>query len=190
MGCPVTDLLMLVDENDNSVGYEEKEACHLLPAKLHRAFSVFIFNSSGKMLIHRRSSLKKTWPGFWTNACCSHPRKGESIEEATVRRLIEELGFQAPLTYLFTFRYAADYDAKYGESEIDHVFLGFYDGKITPNPDEIEDWKLLDPEILKAEVESSPESYTPWFRRALPEVLRRLQDFHSSGTMKEIDTGP
>ena len=125
LGSLVTDFLILVDENDNEVGYEEKELCHLLPTKRHRAFSIFIFNSAGKILIHKRSALKKTWPGFWTNACCSHPRKGESLEEATARRLQEELGFQTQLIHLFTFLYHADYDGTYGENEIDHVFEAF-----------------------------------------------------------------
>ena len=133
------DTMILVDSDDNVIGCDEKEACHLVPAKLHRAFSIFIVNSKGEMLIHRRSSLKKTWPGFWTNACCSHPRKDESLEEATGKRLFFEMGFTCPLTYLFHFEYKADYDGVYGENEVDHVFLGFYDGPVNPNRDEVEE---------------------------------------------------
>ena len=167
----MNDLLILVDEDGNVVGYEEKEHCHLAPTVLHRAFSIFIFNSRGEMLIHRRSSTKETWPGFWTNACCSHPRKDESLETATTRRLREELGFETSVTPLFTFRYEANYDGKYGENEIDHVFLGIYDGKINPNRDEIDDCKFIAIEALKADVEANPEKFTPWFRKALPGVL-------------------
>ena len=184
----MTDSLILVDEHDNCIGYEEKEPCHILPVKRHRAFSIFIFNSAGQILIHRRSTLKKTWPGFWTNACCSHPRRGESLGEATERRLREELGFETRLTYLFTFSYTADYDSQYGESEIDHVFLGFYDGMVSPDPGEIEDWKFVDPEVLNADLQKRPENYTPWFKRALPEVLQRVRDL-SPDASKEIDTG-
>ena len=168
----MTDLLILVDEDDNIRGHEEKENCHLLPTKLHRAFSIFILNSKGEMLVHRRSRLKKTWPGLWTNACCSHPRKGESLETATLRRLREELGFETPVAPLFTFRYEADYDGEYGEKEIDHVFLGFYDGPVKVNPEEIDEWKFVTLEALKADVEANGGEFTPWFKEALPGVLR------------------
>ena len=185
----MNDLLILVNENDEETGYEEKEPCHLLPVKLHRAFSIFVFDSAGKMLLHKRSVSKKTWPGYWTNACCSHPRKGESLEDAVMRRLREELDIQTPLTHLFTFTYAAEYDLQYGENEIDHVFLGFYDGKISPAPDEIEDCRFVDPGDLNTECRDHPERFTPWFLKALPEVLRRFDDRAVSGTAKGIDTG-
>jgi len=172
----VTDTLILVDEDENTIGYEEKEQCHLVPTKLHRAFSIFIFNSEGQMFIHKRASLKKTWPGYWTNACCSHPRKGETFETATVRRLREELGFETTVTHLFFFRYEAKFDEEYGENEIDHVFLGIYDGKISPDRNEIEEWKFIGIEDLLHDIAVS-ETYTPWFREALPGVLARLRDF-------------
>ena len=172
----MTDELILVDKDDNVTGYEEKERCHLVPTKLHRAFSIFIFNPKGEMLIHKRASLKKTWPGYWTNACCSHPRKGEAREEAAVRRLREELGFETPVAHLFSFRYEADFDGQYGENEIDHVFLGIYEGAVNPDPDEIEEWKFIGVEALLKDVACS-ETYTPWFREALPGVLARLRDF-------------
>ncbi len=119
------DLLVLVDSEDNIMGYDEKENCHFIPTRLHRAFSIFIINSKGEMLVHKRSRLKNTWPGYWTNACCSHPRKGETLNDATQRRLREELGFACPLKYIFKFQYKSDYDRKYGENEIDNVFIGF-----------------------------------------------------------------
>jgi isopentenyl-diphosphate Delta-isomerase len=168
------DTLICVDEGDNETGFEEKERCHLRPTRLHRAFSVFIFNSRGEILIHRRSALKKTWPGFWTNACCSHPRKGESLEAAVPRRLKEELGIETPVTRLFSFQYKADYDVEYGENEIDHVFAGYYDGPVFPDPDEIDEWGFIGTEELSQEVEAHPLSYTPWFKIALPLVLQSI----------------
>jgi isopentenyl-diphosphate Delta-isomerase len=174
------DTLICVDESDNGTGFEEKERCHLHPTRLHRAFSIFIFNSRGEILLHRRSRSKKTWPGFWTNACCSHPRKGESLEAATARRLKEELGFETPVTHLFRFQYRADYDADYGENEIDHVFVGFYDGEVSPDPGEIEEWRFVETEKLREEMKAHPETYTPWFKIALPRVLERNETGRSA----------
>jgi isopentenyl-diphosphate delta-isomerase len=168
------DQLIVIDENDNEIGCGEKDECHLIPAKLHRAFSVFIFNSKGEMLIHKRSSLKKTWPGYRTNACCSHPRKGESLEDATVRRLQEELGFTCPLERLFSFYYKADYDSTYGEHEIDHVFIGTYDGDITPDRNEVEMHTFITIDALLDDIKRSPQTYTPWFKQALPAVLSHI----------------
>lgn len=167
------DLLVCVNGKDEITGYEEKERCHLRPTVLHRAFSIFIFNSKSEILIHRRSSLKKTWPGFRTNACCSHPRKGESLEAATQRRLHEELGFETPVVELFSFQYSAEYDSEYGENEIDHVFVGTYDGPVTPDPEEIEEWGFIGVDELKREIDGHPEDFTPWFLTALPLVLER-----------------
>ena len=171
------DTLILVDENDAPLGYEEKERCHRLPTRLHRAFSVFLFNRQGEMLIHRRSLLKKTWPGFWTNACCSHPRKGESLETATARRLKEELGIEAApaLTHLFAFSYNAVYDEEYGEEEVDHVFFGSYDGPVNPDTEEIAEWRYVGTEELEAEVRAEGGRFTPWFKTALPRVLAAVR---------------
>jgi isopentenyl-diphosphate Delta-isomerase len=168
------DMLILVDAEDNISGYDEKENCHLIPTKLHRAFSIFIINSKGEMLIHKRSTLKDTWPGFWTNACCSHPRKEESLDNATQRRLMEEMGFTCPLKYLFKFQYRSDYDKKYGENEVDHVFIGFYDGTLKPDKNEIEEWKFIGIDTLQEDVKNYPAKYTPWFMKALPGVISSI----------------
>ncbi len=168
------DELIIVDKEDKEIGWGEKDECHLIPAKLHRAFSIFIFNSKGEMLIHKRSGSKKTWPGYWTNACCSHPRKGESLEEATTRRLREELGFTCPLKFLFSFYYKADYDSTYGEHEIDHVFMGTYGGDVTPDRNEVEEFAFVPADALLEDVQSAPQKYTPWFRQALPTVLEHI----------------
>jgi isopentenyl-diphosphate delta-isomerase len=169
------DTLILVDAEDNITGYDEKEDCHIIPAKLHRAFSIFIINSKDEMLIHKRSSLKYTWPGFWTNACCSHPRKGENLEDAAQRRLLEEMGFTCLLKYLFKFRYQSNYDNKYGENEVDNVFIGFYDGPLKPDKNEIEEWKFISIDALLEDVEIHPANYTPWFMKALPEVINNIR---------------
>lgn len=166
--------LQLVDENDQEIGSAEKELCHRTPTTLHRAFSVFIFDKKGRMLIHRRAEGKKTWPGFWSNACCSHPRKGESLAEATRRRLQEELGITSPpLTHLFSFAYKVDYDEHYGENEVDHVFVGVYDGVIIPDKEEIADWRFVTISDLLHDIKVNSGQYTPWFKEALPRVLQK-----------------
>ncbi len=165
------ETVILVDKNDKEIGHDEKEKCHFIPAKLHRAFSVFIFNNKGQMLIHKRSSAKKTWPGYWTNACCSHPRKGESVQDAAKRRLKEELGFSCRLKKVFSFVYKADYDKRYGENEFDHVFMGKYNGPIMPDKSEVDEWKFVDAGWLKKDVKKRPEKYTPWFKMSLEHAL-------------------
>lgn len=168
------DEIILVNRKDTDIGWEEKDACHRIPTKLHRAFSIFIINEQGHMLIQKRASVKKTWPGYWSNACCSHPRKGEDLSEAAPRRLQEELGFTCPLHHIFTFRYKADYSAEFGENEIDHVFIGQYNGMLRPNEDEIQEWRFISIEELVLDVHSNPETYTPWFKKALPRVAQYI----------------
>ena len=165
--------LILVDSNDKILGYEEKEKCHLLPARLHRAFSIFIFNSKGEMLIHKRSRLKETWPGFWTNTCCSHPRKGEQTAAAAERRLKEEFGFTCSLKFIFKFEYKADYDEKWGENELDHVFIGKHDDAVKPDKNEVDEWKFVETEWLKNDIKKNPGNYTPWLKICLGRVLNK-----------------
>lgn len=168
------DMLILVDDDDREIAFKDKQSCHLIPATLHRAFSIFIVNSKGEMLIHKRQRTKMTWPGYWTNACCSHPRKGEDLEEATKRRLAEELGIACNIRPLFRFHYTADYDATYGEHEVDHVFLGIYDGDVRPNHDEIEEHRFMPITRLMEDLKVRSHEYTPWFIMALPGVLEHL----------------
>lgn len=170
------DTLILVDQEDNAIGYEEKEVCHVLPTKLHRAFSIFIVNGEGEMLIHKRAMTKKTWPGYWTNACCSHPRKGETLAVATQRRLQEELGFACPVIHLMEFPYQVVYDETYGENEVDHIFLGTWEGPLDPDKKEIDEWSFVPIETLVRDVSQRPEKYTPWFKLALPGTIRYLND--------------
>ena len=167
----MSDLLILVDKKDKIKGYKEKEPCHTHPTVLHRAFSIFIFNSGGKMLIHKRAGGKKTWPNFWTNSCCSHPRKGETTQQAANRRLKEELGINCKLKYLFKFCYKAKYDSKYGEYELDHVFVSRCNKKPKINRREIASIKYVSVPALMKDVKKNPKKYTPWFKIALPKVV-------------------
>jgi len=166
------DDLILVDEHDNLVGFSPKLAAHENGGQLHRAFSVFIFNRAGEMLIQQRAAGKYHFGGLWTNACCSHPRRGETTEGAAHKRLRHELGFDADLRELFSFTYrATDPASGLTEHEFDHVFVGRFDGTPQPNPEEVGGWKWVAPESLSDDVKSRPENYTPWFKLVLDRVL-------------------
>jgi isopentenyl-diphosphate delta-isomerase len=167
-----TDDLILVDENDRPVGFAEKLAAHQDGGQLHRAFSVFIFDSAGRMLLQRRHPGKYHFGGLWTNACCSHPRRGEETEPAAHRRLREELGFDTPIRPLFTFVYRA-HDAASGltENEVDHVFVGRFNEDPKPNAEEVSECRWIEPTSLRADVAANPELYTPWFRKVFERVL-------------------
>ncbi len=167
--------IILVDENDQPLGFEEKLKAHENGGRLHRAFSVFVFNSAGQMLLQRRSRRKYHFGGLWTNACCSHPHPGESLEQSARTRLNDEFGFDIPLNEAFSFTYRAS-DAASGltEHEFDHVLIGRFDGQPRPNPDEIGDWKWIAPADLREDVDRHPQEYTPWFKIALDRVLARV----------------
>ena len=167
--------VVLVDEHDRPVGSAEKMAAHREGGRLHRAFSVFLFNAQGQMLLQRRSVGKYHFGGLWTNACCSHPGAGRSIVDAARARLREELGIDVPLRELFSFVYRAE-DPVSGltEHEFDHVLVGRFDGVPTPDPDEVGDWKWVDPPLLAADVAARPANYTPWFKLVLDRVLRQI----------------
>jgi isopentenyl-diphosphate delta-isomerase len=163
--------IILVDKNDKPVGFEEKIKAHENGGKLHRAFSIFIFNSKGDMLLQLRSVKKHHFGGLLTNACCSHPRKGEELKDAVHRKLKQEFGFDADLAEKFSFVYKAT-DEKSGltEHEFDHVFVGKFDGKPNPNPEEIDDFNWISMANLKKDVAANPEKYTPWFSIALKKL--------------------
>lgn len=166
--------VVLVNENDEPVGTMEKMEAHR-KALLHRAFSVFIFNQQGEMLLQQRAMSKYHSAGLWTNACCSHPKPGEATEAGAARRLREELGFSVPLTRAFSFTYKADFDNGLTENEFDHVFLGIYGGKIDPNPAEVMDYAYKSPEAIRQELQETPEKYTAWFIIAFPELEQHLR---------------
>ncbi|GGH73759.1 MAG: isopentenyl-diphosphate Delta-isomerase [Bacteroidetes bacterium] len=155
--------VILVDEHDKELGLMEKLEAHR-KGLLHRAFSVFILNAKGEMMIHRRALEKYHSGGLWTNACCSHPRQGESILEAGNRRLMEEMGFTTPLTKVLEFTYKAELDSGLTEHEYDHVMIGHFEGEPNPNPDEVCDWKWIEVPALRADIEAHPGNYTEWFK--------------------------
>lgn len=169
--------LILVDTDDNQIGVETKIGAHENGGKLHRAFSIFIFDAAGKMLLQRRAKKKYHFGGLWTNACCGHPKVGETLQNAVHSRLQQEFGFDTQLAETFNFLYRA-FDAESGltEHEFDHVFCGEFSGKPHPNPDEIDDWKWVDPAELLAEVENNPDDYTPWFKIAVHRVIENQPD--------------
>lgn len=156
--------VILVDSEDNELGSKEKFETHRNPVPLHRALSVFILNDKDQLLVTKRSNNKKTWPGFWSNTCCSHPRANEPVELAAQRRVEEELGFACPLDFLFKFEYSAKYDSEWGENELDHVFVGYYDGPVKPDENEIEEIKFVDLNELEKDMVANPNNYTPWLR--------------------------
>ena len=169
--------IVLVDEVDNPIGFEVKVRAHENGGKLHRAFSIFIFDAAGKMLLQRRAKRKYHFGGLWTNACCGHPRKGEMLQEAVRVRLRQEFGFEAKLEEIFSFLYrASDAGSGLTEHEFDHVFYGEFNGEPRPNPDEIEDWKWVGPAEILADLENNPQAYTPWFKIAVRRVIESLPD--------------
>jgi isopentenyl-diphosphate delta-isomerase len=162
--------VILVDEEDNEIGTEEKMEAHRL-GKLHRCFSIFIFNSKGEFLLVRRAKSKYHSGGLWTNTCCSHPRPGEDTATAAHRRLVEEVGFNTELHKAFTFTYRAKLDKGMTEHEFDHVFVGIFDGKAVPNPKEVDEISYVEPSALTEDMKERPERYTAWFKISLGRVL-------------------
>jgi isopentenyl-diphosphate Delta-isomerase len=155
--------VILVDVNDNQVGTMEKMEAHHSGA-LHRAFSILLFNSKGEMLIQKRAGSKYHSGGLWTNACCSHPKPGERIEDATRSRLKHEMGIDLQTSFSYKFIYRAELNSNLVEHELDHVFTGIFDGRPKVNPEEVEDWKFININDLKKDVQANPQNYTPWFR--------------------------
>jgi isopentenyl-diphosphate delta-isomerase len=166
--------VVLVDENDHPIGLCEKQLAHARGV-LHRAISVFIFDTSGeRMLIQQRALDKYHSGGLWSNACCSHPGPGETPIVAAHRRLNEELGFDCPLDFAFTFTYRADVGPSLVEHELDHVFVGRCDASPSPDPSEVEAMDWVPIRELAADVEARPERYSQWLAIALPRVLDAL----------------
>jgi isopentenyl-diphosphate Delta-isomerase len=159
-------LIPLVDNDDQIIGHEEKLKVHQL-GLLHRAFSILIYNSEGKMLIHKRALGKYHSPGLWTNTCCGHPNKDESMESATKRRLYEEMGIVCDLNYKFTFSYTASFDNGLIENEIDHVYTGKFDNDFIINQEEVCEYEWLDNEDIKERVSKNPSEFTFWFKEIL-----------------------
>lgn len=170
--------LVLVDERDQVMGFLDKASAHSGQGILHRAFSLFIFNSQGELLLQQRAAGKRLWPGFWSNTCCSHPRRGEAMESAIHRRLGEELGMQCELAFQFKFQYQAQFDAEGAEHELCWVYVGHSDALPVTNVNEIAALRYVHPDALDEEIAAQPQTFTPWFkiewerlRREYPHVL-------------------
>jgi isopentenyl-diphosphate delta-isomerase len=161
----MAEYVILVDEQDNKLGLMEKIEAHE-KGVLHRAFSVFILNQKNQLLLQQRALHKYHSGGLWTNTCCSHPRDGETNLEAAHRRLQEEMGMNAPapLEKLLDFVYRAEFDNNMIEHELDHVFVGQSEDEPKINPEEVESYKWMDLDELKADIENNPEIYTAWFK--------------------------
>ncbi|MEO7530544.1 MAG: isopentenyl-diphosphate Delta-isomerase [Sediminibacterium sp.] len=162
--------LILVDENDVFSGTMEKMEVHE-KAMLHRAFSVFIFNLKGEMLLQQRASDKYHSGGLWTNSCCSHPRPGEDTIAAASRRLKEEMGFTTPLKKVFDFVYKASFENGLTEHEFDHVYVGYYSDVIRPNQKEVKGYAYYTLEKIAHLLQTHPEMFTAWFHIAFPKVM-------------------
>ena len=172
------DELILVDEADRSLGLMSKARCHEGRGLLHRAFSLLIFNEAGELLIQQRAASKRLWPMYWSNSCCSHPRGDETLETATTRRLLEELGIRCPLHFLYKFQYQAQFDATGAENELCSVYAGRCREPVRANPAEIRDWRWIGPEALNHEMAvHGGRTFTPWF---LLEWARIWRDHRST----------
>lgn len=174
--------LILVDEQDREIGFKAKADCHTGSGVLHRAFSIFVFNKHNELLLQQRSSTKMLWPGFWSNTCCSHPRRGETMTTAVSRRLQQELGFTCPLEYLYKFKYHAQFGAAGAEHELCYVYYGRYDGPVDVNVNEIAAWRFVGVEALEQELERAPETFTPWFKMEWVHIRANYLDGMLAGT--------
>jgi isopentenyl-diphosphate delta-isomerase len=165
--------LILVNEQDEPIGQMEKMEVHR-KGLLHRAFSVFIFNEKGEMLLQQRAAKKYHSPNLWSNACCSHPVVGEEIDFAANKRLQEELGFDTEIQEKFQFIYKTEFDNGLTEHEYDHVFTGVYNGEILPNPEEVGDYCYMTMDAIEESLLSHPAKYTSWFTIAFPKIKEQL----------------
>ena len=166
--------VVLVNENDEPIGLMEKMEAHQ-KGLLHRAFSVFIFDKKGNMILKQRAADKYHGAHLWTNACCSHPFPNEKVEDAAQRRLKEELGFVTDLHAIFSFTYHAKVENDLIEHEFDHVFAGEYEGDIYPNSNEVADHVYKPIAVIQKEIETHPEKFTSWFKIAFPRIEKWWQ---------------
>jgi isopentenyl-diphosphate Delta-isomerase len=167
--------VILVDEDDKTIGTCEKLAAHQAGGKLHRAFSIFIFHPDGRLMLQQRALAKYHFGGLWTNTCCSHPRPGEATIAAATRRLQEEMGFVTDLTEKTVFTYRAE-DAKtmLTEHEVDHVLIGVFSGDPMLNPDEVMDWRWVEIADLERDLSENPTAYTSWFPIAFHALKKNI----------------
>ena len=174
MKTPATaEHVVLVNERDEAIGTMEKMEAHRL-GKLHRAFSIFLFDGEGRVPLQQRALEKYHSPGLWSNACCRHPRPGEDVLTAAYRRLKEELGIAARLEERFAFTYHARFANDLQEHEFDHVLFGSFVGKVKPDRTEVKAVRWLSTRDLSAEIVATPNVFTPWLKLCWPQVIEHL----------------
>ena len=159
-----SELLILVDDEDRELGHLNKAACHNDSGILHRAFSLFIFNSDGELLLQQRAPEKRLWGGYWSNSCCSHPRKNETMAEAVMRRCQQELGFSTELSFVYKFKYHAEFANLGSEHELCSVYIGQFNGEPQVNTTEVSAWRWISPEHLNRELKDPTKLFTPWLQ--------------------------
>ncbi len=179
---PESELLILVDTHDQETGSLGKVECHDGDGILHRAFSVFLFNDRGELLLQQRSADKRLWPMYWTNTCCSHPRRGESMQVATERRLQQELNTASTLEFIYKFEYQARFGNLGSENELCWVHLGRVEREATANDAEIAALRYADTKTLQAEIASNPDDFTPWFKMEWERLIEEFADRLASYT--------
>ncbi len=168
--------IAIIDENDNISGYEYKLIVHQ-KALFHRAFSVFVFNDKQEMLLQRRAADKYHSPGLWTNTCCSHLPQGEIFEDYIHKRMLEEMGFDCPVKYLFKFKYKVQFANGLWENEMDHVYTGIWNGNPEPNPNEVMNFCWINLPNLKQKMATQAHIFTYWFRKAMDELKNNQLHF-------------
>jgi isopentenyl-diphosphate delta-isomerase len=168
--------LILVDQDDQEIGFLSKADCHNGAGQMHRAFSVFLFNANGELLLQQRSDAKRLWPGYWSNTCCSHPRRGESMPVATRRRLHDELNIETSLEFIYKFSYQAEFGDAGSENELCHVYLGMTGDNVAPNDHEISAVRYVSADALAREFEAAPTHFTPWFKMEWMKLVEEYRD--------------
>ncbi len=167
--------LVLVDTEDREIGVASKVECHAREGKLHRAFSIFVFGSDGRVLLQQRSAAKPLWPMYWSNSCCGHPHPDEPVQAGAQRRTKEELGIACEARFLYKFRYQARYSEGFSENELCHVFESDYGGELKPDLAEIAAWRWISPDELTEEIKNYPERFTPWMKLEWAQLRHRRE---------------
>ena len=168
-----SDLLVLVDSEDNVIGLRDKLGCHIGRGVLHRAISVFLFDANGNMLLQQRHQDKLLWGGYWSNSCCTHPFHNEPSSTAAKRRVREELGLDVEVDYVYKFEYRAAWGTDYSEHELCSVFVGRVEVDPEVNPTEIQDWRWEKPETMDSRLHDEQSKFTPWLKLEWEELRKR-----------------
>lgn len=166
--------VVLIDQNDHALGVMDKLQAHE-EGKLHRAFSIFIFNDAGDLLLQQRADHKYHGAGLWTNTCCSHPQWGEDVRSSALERLQYEMGMTCDLEFVYSFIYRAEVENNLTEYELDHVFVGYSNQDPVINTDEVKDFRWCGVDEVLADIRTHPSDYTVWFKEAFPELIGRIK---------------